>query len=100
MARENNCSADQLAHIRVRQWHRRGRADRRVAEQLFFEVLGRDGLTAAADDVFDAPGDLQVAVVAESDQVAAAIEAGWIEAALVVSVGAEVAVDGVGTAHQ
>ncbi|CKO51646.1 Uncharacterised protein [Mycobacterium tuberculosis] len=71
-----------------------------MAQQLFFEVAGGDGFSRTADDILDAPGDHQIAVVAAADQVAAAVEAVRIEAALVVAFGSKIAVQRVGPAHQ
>lgn len=67
-----------------------------MAQQLFFEVAGGDGFSRTADDILDAPGDHQIAVVAAADQVAAAVEAVRIEAALVVAFGSKIAVQRVG----
>ena len=71
-----------------------------MAHQLLFERLGGNRFTAAADDVFYPAGDLQIAVVPEADQVAAAVEAVGIEAAFVVALGTEIAIEGVRTPHQ
>src|SRR5262249_23956701 len=97
---ENNCGTYLFTNLWVGYRDRSGGWDRRVARQLLFEGLCGDRSTAAADDIFDAAGDLQVAVFPEPDQVAAAVEPVAVKAAFVRAIGAKVAVEGIRPAYQ
>src|SRR6516225_206558 len=85
LARENNCRTDLFAQVRIRQRYRRRGRDGRVRTQVLFEVGCGYRLAAAVNDVFDPSGDLQVAVGAPTDEVAAAVKAVWVKAARIVS---------------
>ena len=67
---------------------------------MLFEVGCGYGLAAAVNDVFDPSGDLQVAVGAPTDEVAAAVKAVWVKAARIVSFGAGISVERLGAPHQ
>jgi hypothetical protein len=67
---------------------------------VFFDIACGDGLPATVDDIFHPAGDLQVAVGVPADQVTAAVEAIWVEAARVVGFGAEVPVECVRATYQ